>query len=239
MNPAPPEIAPESVATTRAIRVPINRLFFERRLRWSLTWRGWGALVAFAIAATVFLGRLIHPFLAISEPVNARLLVIEGWIPDYAVASCASLVNTGRYDEVVTVGGPVTGVRSPAATDDTRAYVAAKVLARSGVNQNRIHLVPTHSVSRDRTYHSALALRGWLDARTPRPEKIDVVTLGLHARRSKLLFSKALGEEIEVGVIAIPNAEYDATAWWRYSEGVKEMVAEVAGYLYAKLIFQP
>jgi uncharacterized SAM-binding protein YcdF (DUF218 family) len=62
---------------------------------------------------------------------------------------------------------------------------------------------------------------------------IDVVTEDLHARRTRLLFQKALGDKVAVGVIAIPNPDYDAKHWWRYSAGVKDVVSEAAAYVYA------
>ena len=37
-----------------------------------------------------------------------------------------------------------------------------------------------------------------------------------------------------LGVIAVPDPDYDARHWWRYSEGVKDVISEGAAYLYAK-----
>ena len=68
---------------------------------------------------------------------------------------------------------------------------------------------------------------------------IDVVTEDLHARRTRLLFQKALGDKLTVGVIAIPNPDYDAKHWWSYSEGVKHIVSEAAAYIYARFLFWP
>jgi hypothetical protein len=61
----------------------------------------------------------------------------------------------------------------------------------------------------------------------------------VHARRSRLLFQKAFGPGIEVGVIAIRDREYNPRVWWRYSEGVKEVLSEGAAYLYARFLFYP
>jgi hypothetical protein len=48
-----------------------------------------------------------------------------------------------------------------------------------------------------------------------------------------------LGDKFEVGIISVPNTEYDAAHWWRYSEGVKEIISEGAAYLYVRLFFWP
>jgi len=68
---------------------------------------------------------------------------------------------------------------------------------------------------------------------------MDVVTEDLHARRTRLLFQKAFGKGVQIGIIAVPNADYPANRWWHYSQGLKDVVSEVAAYLYAKLLFFP
>jgi hypothetical protein len=35
-------------------------------------------------------------------------------------------------------------------------------------------------------------------------------------------------------VIAVANPDYDARHWWRYSEGVRDVISEGIAYLYAK-----
>ncbi|MGA2556129.1 MAG: hypothetical protein ABSG04_07630, partial [Verrucomicrobiota bacterium] len=60
-----------------------------------------------------------------------------------------------------------------------------------------------------------------------------------HARRSRLLFQKACGDDTKVGVIALDDVGYDPTHWWRTSEGVREVVGEGIAYLYARIVFHP
>ena len=100
-------------------------------------------------------------------------------------------------------------------------------------------MVPSRVMDRDRTYGSAVALRNWFRDHNMAVSGIDVVTEDLHARRTRLLFQKALGDKVAVGVIAIPNPDYDAKHWWRYSEGLKEVLSETASYVYARLLFYP
>jgi hypothetical protein len=40
-----------------------------------------------------------------------------------------------------------------------------------------------------------------------------------------------------VGIIAVPNPDYDAQRWWRYSEGLKDVISESFAYLYARFFF--
>ena len=67
---------------------------------------------------------------------------------------------------------------------------------------------------------------------------IDVVSLGVHARRSWFLFEKIFSS-VNVGVIAISPNEYDVSRWWLSSGGVRDVISESIAYLYARFIFSP
>lgn len=68
---------------------------------------------------------------------------------------------------------------------------------------------------------------------------LNVVTENTHARRTRFLFQEAFGKNVKVGIIAVPNPDYDASYWWRYSEGVREVISEAIAYVYARLFFHP
>jgi hypothetical protein len=42
-----------------------------------------------------------------------------------------------------------------------------------------------------------------------------------------------------VGIIAVANPDYNPTQWWRYSDGVREVIGESIAYIYAKFFFYP
>ena len=67
---------------------------------------------------------------------------------------------------------------------------------------------------------------------------IDVISMGVHARRSWLLFQKVFSS-VNVGVVAIFPNIYDASRWWLSSEGVRNVISESIAYLYARFIFSP
>jgi hypothetical protein len=83
-----------------------------------------------------------------------------------------------------------------------------------------------------------VALREWCRTNEVVLKDFDVVTLGVHARRSRLLTEQAF-PEARVGVIPALNEEYEPASWWRYSEGVKEVFSETMAYLYARFLFSP
>jgi hypothetical protein len=78
-------------------------------------------------------------------------------------------------------------------------------------------------------------LKNWLGSHAVMETNFNVVSLGPHSRRSRLLFVKALGKDYKVGIIAIENQEYDARQWWASSAGVRTILDESIAYLYARL----
>jgi hypothetical protein len=209
-----------------------------RKERWGLTWRGrlLIALTGVALAVLFVLG--IHPFLAQTRRVSSSVLAVEGWISPSAMREAADQFKSGGFQTLCTTGGP-TGAH-PGTTDvsDTFAGVAADRLVKFGISLTEVHPVPAQDAHRDRTYASAVALREWLKKQGISVKELTVVTEGVHGRRTRIMYEEAFGEGVSIGVISARNPEYDPDRWWRYSEGVKEVVSEGAAYLYARLLFK-
>ena len=228
-----------SVPLTRAMPARAIWGVFVRKERWSLSWRG-RLIVA---AAVLLLGALVlkgvYPFLAITHRVNANILVVEGWIHEYAIQAAVKEFQSNHYQRVFTTGGPVGGNGGYINDFYTSASVGADLLRKCGLPEEYLQMVPSREMDRDRTYGSALALRNWFRDHNMAVSSIDVVTEDLHARRTRLLFQKAFGKGVQIGIIAVPNVDYPANRWWHYSQGLKDVVSEVAAYLYAKLLLFP
>ncbi|MGB8473098.1 MAG: ElyC/SanA/YdcF family protein, partial [Candidatus Acidiferrum sp.] len=210
-----------------------------RKERWGLTARGW--LVVFATVLLVFgaLRSWIYPFLAVTDRVDANILVVEGWINEYAIQAAAREFQGSHYERVFTTGGPVEGTGGYVNDYQTSASVSADLLRKYGVANGSVQMVPSRVMDRDRTYASAVALRNWFHAHKLPVRTINVLTEDVHARRTRLLFQKALGDDVTVGIIAVPNPDYNSKHWWRYSEGAKNVFGEGIAYLYARLLFYP
>ena len=211
----------------------------RKREAWRLSWRGWLILtfVLFSVSLPALLG--IYPFLSVTQRVDASVLVVEGWVHEYAIRAALDEFRRNSYKRVFTTGGPVEGIGGYINDYNTSASVGADLLKKNGLANGSVQMVPSRVMDRDRTYGSAVALRDWLRDHNMTVSGINVVTEDVHARRSWLLFQKALGNKMAVGVIAVPNPDYDSSRWWRYSEGVKEVVSESVAYLYAKFFFWP
>jgi uncharacterized SAM-binding protein YcdF (DUF218 family) len=210
-----------------------------RKNRWGLSLQAKLLLliVVLALAVTTVLG--IYPFLAITQRVNANVLVVEGWVHPYAIRASVEECNSHSYQRVFSTGGPVVGKGGYINDYQTSASVGADLLKGAGIPSELVQMVPSHVSGRDRTYSSAIALRDWLREHGIQVRSLNIVTESAHARRTRLLFGKALGPEVSVGIIAVPSPDYDARRWWRYSEGVEEIVDETVAYTYAKFFFHP
>lgn len=183
--------------------------------------------------ASYWLITCIYPFLAENHRINANVLVVEGWIHEYAIRAAVKEFRTGAYEAVVATGGPVEGSGGYTNDFNTSASVGADLLKKNGLPTGVLFMAPSRVMDRDRTYASGVALRRWLASQNVNVRGINIVTENTHARRSRLLFKKALGGKINVGIIAVDNPDYDPKRWWSYSAGVKDVVSEGFSYLYA------
>lgn len=202
------------------------------------TWRGWLLLLLAALGLGLIGVREIHPFLAPVEPLPGGVLVVEGWAPDYTLQAALRDYQSNHFDGIFVTGGPVEQ-GAPLVVYHTYAELGAAVLLKWGLSTNVVHAVPAPLIKQDRTYTAAVALRDWWQAHGLAPTRIQLITDGPHARRSRLLYEIALGSGVKVGVLAIQDRNYDAAHWWRYSAGVRSVIDESVAYLYARFLFHP
>jgi uncharacterized SAM-binding protein YcdF (DUF218 family) len=218
-----------------------SRLFglATRRERWGLSWKAWFVIALLVVVLAVSFTYAAYPFLAVTHRIDADTLVVEGWIHEYAIRSAVKEFQTGHYKRLFTTGGPVAGMGGYTNDYNTSANQAAVRLQAEGLPPNLIQAVPARISERDRTYNAARALRDWLREDHSSVPAVNVLTEDVHARRTRLLFQTALGERTTVGIIAVANPDYDAKHWWRYSEGVRDVIGEAIAYTYAKFFFWP
>jgi len=212
---------------------------FVRKERWGISWQGWLIVLTGIVVAFCLCLFRIYPFLAVTHRVNTNVLVVEGWIHEYAIRAAVKEFQSNHYQRVFTTGGPVVGSGGYINDFCTSASVGADLLKKWGLPDERLEMVPSRVMDRDRTYGSAVALRNWFLDHNMAVSGIDVVTEDVHARRTRLLFQKAFGKDVQVGIIGVANVDYPANRWWHYSQGLKNVVSEFAAYLYARLLFFP
>jgi hypothetical protein len=163
------------------------------------------------------------------------VLVIEGWTPPWGMIEVATEFRRGQYDHVLIVR-PVLDESTEYDLAWSSADFAAAALAKNGVPATQITKLFTLVVKKDRTYHAALTVKEWLGTNGVAIKGINVATIGPHARRSGLLYRKAI-PELPIGTISLKPRAYDPDRWWRYSEGFRETVGELIAYVYARFFF--
>ncbi len=211
----------------------------NRKERWGFSWRGRLLVTLAGLMAAYFAFLSVHPFLAVTHRVNTNVLVVEGWIPRYAIREAAEEFKNRSYERILTTGGPWNGDGGYTNDYNTSASVAAEGLKKFGIAKDVIQMAPSHVIGRERTYNSAVALRDWFRDHNLPVNGMNVLTEDTHARRTRLLYQKAFGKNVAVGIIAVSNPDYSPTQWWRYSDGVREVIGESIAYIYARFFFYP
>ncbi len=176
----------------------------------------------------------IHLQLAKSHPCNGEILIVEGWLPDYALSQAVEYYLEGSYKRVVTTGGPLDN-GSYLIQFKTYAHIAKYSLDSLGIVDSMTVAVPSETVRKDRTYQSAVTFQRWLSNSELDVRKVDVVSLGAHTYRTSLVYQKVLGTGIKVGRRSIENEDYDPKYWWKSSEGVKTVITEIISVIYTHL----
>ena len=213
-------------------------LFLRRRTVWVPTLLGWLTLLALGAVVAIALVRAVYPFLAVTEPVGAPILVVEGWLSQDELDRAVQVFRAGNYERVVTTGGPLH--LWPGTPDDsTYAHRAADYLKRHGLSAVPVTPLPSPITHQDRTYTSAQMVRAWARRAGISLEKLDVVTRGPHARRSRFLYEEAFGPEVRIGIVSVLPEDYAGDRWWQTSTGARDVAQQAAGFFWVKFFFNP
>jgi uncharacterized SAM-binding protein YcdF (DUF218 family) len=178
--------------------------------------------------------------LAVNHPKDGDLMILESWITaDYFLKEASAEFKRGHYRKLLILRSTYSGEEAFQTERQGRVddkYVS-RLLVTYGVPCQAIATKVYSAVERDRTYHAALSAKEWVSENGFRIQRVNVVTVGPHARRSWLMFDKVFGSDTEIGVVTLQDPTYDAARWWRTSEGVREVLGESIAYLYARFFF--
>jgi hypothetical protein len=209
----------------------------EYKQQWTLSMQGWGIVCIFLIIVLMVILTAIQPFLVISQPISAKILVVEGWMDEYAMQAVKKEFKQGKYDLILTTGEEL-GEGSVLASYKSYAGLAEAMLINLGVDPHKIVVIPTPRLKKDRTAASALAVKNWILQSSLSIKAVNLYSYDAHSRRSWFILSRVLSPEIAVGIIAYPSPFYEPAKWWASSEGFRTIISEAIAYLYAILIWQ-
>jgi uncharacterized protein len=217
----------------------MNYELIRKKEKYSLTFLG-KLLLLTIIVFIIYLGiKNIYPFLSITDTVKTDVLVVEGWLPDFALKQAVEEYNSGNYKTLIVTGMPIQK-GSFLTKFKTYAEVSALTMKKFGVNAGKIIKTPTPlNVLRDRTFASAFEVRNYLTETNSPITSFNIFSMACHARRSRLLFEEAFPDYFNIGIIASKDITYNSKQWWTSSKGVRTLISEAISYLYAWLFFNP
>lgn len=213
-------------------------VLLRRRWVWLPTVWGWLALLLALGACALFAARNVYGFLATSEPIGARTLIVEGWLPPEELDQAIDAFRRGGYQRMITTGGPISNEfeRWGAASYAERAR---SYLVRNGIPEDTVIAVGAPASAQDRSFLSAVMVREFFARTGESTNALDVFSSGVHSRRSRALYRLAFGAPVRIGVFAATPRRPSPQAWWRTSAGVKEVPSEALAWLWTTLFFRP
>ena len=212
---------------------------------WLPTLWGWFALLVASGATLVALAFGANAWLAPNQPLShrleqdgARILIVEGWLDEADLMQAIEAFRRGRYERIVTTGGPMDGW---VGVQSWRTYAdrSASYLRQNGLGSVRIDAVPAPASQQDRTFLSAVMVREWAKHSGVALHTVDLFSAGVHARRSHRLFQMAFGADVQVGVLASRPLDVDPEHWWRSSAAAKAVLGELLSVAWTTCCFWP
>ena len=202
------------------------------------TWRGWLLLLLVLGGIGIVVVRGLYGFLAIHDPLPGGTLVIEGWSPDYVIEGAVDEFRKSHFDRICLTGGPIEFGNAMSEHKTYAAYGLALCL-KLGLPAESLNAVPAPGVEKDRSYASALSLAQWFREHGVTDRRINIAGNGPHSRRTRLVYEKALGSEMKIGISNVEELTFDSKRWWASSQGFRIVLDETIAYTYARFFFSP
>jgi len=214
------------------IRIRLTRPATGRQL----TLTGWLLIISILLLIVFWWAVAIPKFLSPRKPLSdARVLMVEGFLPDYALHEAAKEFSRGNYELLITTGQQITE-GSFLSEYHSLAEVALEILKHQGVDSLRLFAAPARLVMRDRSVENARAGFEKLKELGVAPCRVNVVSLSVHSRRSWKIYREVGARYgFETGIIAMADSTYNEAKWWKSSRGVRAVLPESLGYYYNSL----
>jgi hypothetical protein len=130
--------------------------------------------------------------------------------------------------------GLIDGVDCHSVFAHSYADQALRLLVENGVYKSRIISISSESPNNasNRTLSHALSVKKWKETTKFPLRSINIYTKGTHARRSLMTYRKVFGDDVNIGVIAMPSYNYDPSRWWMSSMGIQSVFYETFALIY-------
>ena len=74
----------------------IKRKIINKRERYGLSRMGWIVILLTVIFSFIMCIHNLHPLLALNARINGDIMVVEGWVPDYALKKAVDDYFSGQ-----------------------------------------------------------------------------------------------------------------------------------------------
>jgi len=189
------------------------------------------------LITTIFILKNLANYLTEQQPNNQGILVVEGWVSEQTLLQAINTYQTGAYQQIITTGGLIKNQHQK--IHKTYADSAAAFLQKNNINKAQITSLPTPESAQNRTFLSAVIVRDWLLQKNNEAQTLDIISEGVHARRTLVLYKMAFANKINIGIIEGKPQEYSLDFWWRTSTGAKTTITEAIGLIWVTCCFSP
>ncbi|PSN13446.1 cytosine deaminase [filamentous cyanobacterium CCP5] len=190
-------------------------------------------LMLVAIAAVIYGLRRLDHFLSLTRPIQADVMVMEGWMPDETKKQVLQQYWQGGYRRLIVTGGPIS--HGAFLTEyKNHADLGLATLIALGMDPAEVVAIPTPRAACYRTAAAALSLKQYICQEGI--TGFNLYSCGSHTRRSYYIFRQVFSPDVAVGAVAMPTGFYDPDRWWTTSHGFRAVVSEAIAYLYVRLI---
>ncbi len=180
----------------------------------------------------------MHSFLSLDKAVDSQTMILEGWVSSYALTDLIKYYEANNYKHLIVTGIPITQYEYASDFNYT-SQATIQALNHFGFNDTIYEASIPTNIYQDRTYSTALTAKEIFEAHPGWDKSFNVYSMGVHSRRSLLLFKKAFGGDYKIGVISHSVRTYIGNKWWTSSVGFRTVTNEMLAYFYAGLFFYP
>ncbi len=216
---------------------PKLRISVKRKCR-KLTFWGWLlVLLILYLIYRIFLGD-ICAYLSVNDPIAAKTLVVEGWVDDHALKDAVDFYQKNNYRHLIITGIPITQRKDFVKFKNTAEAASAMIKSFGFTDSIYKAVIPT-TIFIDRTYNTAVSTRILFEQHPHWLHSFNIFSVGVHARRTRLMFDRAFGKKYRIGIISDVDHTFDPDHWWRSSKGFRNVSNEFVAFSYVWAFFHP
>ena len=200
----------------------------------------WGWIIILIILYSLFRISLtgIVRYLSMDAPVGSKTMVLEGYVPTYAIKDAMNYFRDNGYKRLIITGIPIVNYEFIAPYKSTAEATVLAVRHFGYKDTVYIADIPTNILV-DRTYSTAVETRLIFDENPEWPKNMDIYSVGVHSRRTYNMFRKVFGRDYNIGIIAHRDRTFDPDHWWKSSKGFRNVSNEFLATFYTMAFFHP